>query len=295
MANQLLPIIFNPNSGKKYPQNYREKIEKQIALINQSGATCLWIELKKELSEHLKSLPWERINRLIVIGGDGTVSKTARFLFDHSLDKEIAIIPQGTANVLASALNLPSTEKQALKLAINGASQKIDVGLLNGKWWFLICLSAGYLAETANNTAQINKNRFGFLAYFKNIWRTSKLSLTDFNLELDGQEKELSGNSLVVANALSLFKLQPRKSIDFTDGKFDIMVAKNTNSFAFILIGLAALVCHNLPFTFKAQAKKIFIPNLQSNTSLLLDGEPLFLKGGINIEIIPQKLNVVML
>jgi len=294
MANQLLPIIFNPKAGTKYSADYREKIEKQISLLTKNEISCLWLNLKKELSEHLRTLPWERIERLLVIGGDGTVSKTAQFLLDHNLDKTIGIIPQGSANVLASALNIPSKERLAIKLAITGTPKKIDAGLINGKHWFLICFSAGYLPEIVNQASQTDKNLLGFFAYFKKLLSSPLLQTTDFQLEFDGQKQTVNGNTLVIANAISLFKLQPRKKIDFTDGLLDIFVAQNKYRFSFFIIGLMALLKKHLPFTFSAQEKRIFIPFLNPNVSLLLDGEPLLLKGGINIEIVPKKLKVVM-
>jgi diacylglycerol kinase family enzyme len=294
MTNQLLPIIFNPKAGTKYSADYRKKIEKQISLLTKDGVSCLWLNLKKELSEHLRTLPWERIERLLVIGGDGTVSKTAQFLLDHNLDKTIGIIPQGSANVLASALNIPSKERLAIKLAITGTPKKIDAGLINGKYWFLICFSAGYLPAIVNQTAQTDKNLLGFFAYFKKLLSSPLLQTTDFQLEFDGQKQIVNGNTLVIANAISLFKLQPRKKIDFTDGLLDIFVAQNKHRWGFFIIGLMALLKKHLPFTFSAQEKRIFIPFLNPNVSLLLDGEPFSLKGGINIEIVPKKLKVVI-
>ena len=294
MANQLLPIIFNPKAGTKYSADYREKIEKQISLLTKNEISCLWLNLKKELSEHLRTLPWERIERLLVIGGDGTVSKTAQFLLDHNLDKTIGIIPQGSANVLASALNIPSKERLAIKLAITGTPKKIDAGLINGKHWFLICFSAGYLPEIVNQTAQTDKNLLGFFAYFKKLLSSPLLQTTDFQLEFDGQKQTVNGNTLVIANAISLFKLQPRKKIDFTDGLLDIFVAQNKYRFSFFIIGLMALLKKHLPFTFSTQEKRIFIPFLNPNVSLLLDGEPLLLKGGINIEIVAKKIKMIM-
>jgi len=294
MVNQLLPIIFNPRSGKKYSANYKEKIEKQISLLTEDGVSCLWLNLKKELSEHLRTLPWERIERLLVIGGDGTVSKTAQFLLDHNLDKTIGIIHQGSANVLASALNIPAKEKLAIKLALTGEYKKIDAGLINGKYWFLICFSAGYLPEIVNQTSQADKNLFGFFAYLKKMLLSPTLQTTDFHLEFDGQKQIINGNTLVIANAISLFKLQPYRKIDFTDGLLDIFIAQNHKRFNFFVIGLMALLKKHLPFTFSAREKKIFIPFLNPNISLLLDGEPLSLKGGINIEIMPKKLKVAI-
>src|ERR1041385_7473867 len=65
---------------------------------------------------------------VIVAGGDGTINEAIQGM--AGTDARLAIIPRGTANVLARELGLPLDEEQAVVVAAQGKSRKIYLGLV---------------------------------------------------------------------------------------------------------------------------------------------------------------------
>ena len=59
-------------------------------------------------------------DRVIVIGGDGTLNLAANWLQTMQSQSPIAIVPAGTGNNLASGLDVPQEPSRALSLAAQG-------------------------------------------------------------------------------------------------------------------------------------------------------------------------------
>lgn len=70
------------------------------------------------------------VRRIAVAGGDGTVAIAAGLASKHSL--ELAIVPGGTLNHLASDLGIPDALDEALRLAVDGEARPVDAGTVNG-------------------------------------------------------------------------------------------------------------------------------------------------------------------
>jgi len=286
-------IIFNPASGKRYPADYRQKFINQLKW-HLPDASSDWLETTPNLMAQLKTVNFKNYQRLIVIGGDGTVTTVADFLLNNKIDLPLAIIPQGSANVLASSLDIPLADKRAIKTAALGKEKKIDVGLLNKKHYFFICLSLGFWSKVVKQTERGLKLRLGFWAYFLSFLKQKKLEQTAFRLKLDDNYLEIAGNTLVVANALSLFKLKSKRKIDFTDGLFDVLITQNRSFWGFLTLGLLAIFNRRfLPSLFLTQAQKIIInPTTEQLKTVQMDGEPIEIDK-IEIEIIPKKLKII--
>jgi diacylglycerol kinase (ATP) len=105
---------------------------------------------------------------LVVWGGDGMVQ--------HCIDAAagdrtpIAIIPAGTANLLASNLGIPKEIVGAVGVALTGEHRRIDLGRLNGER-FAVMAGAGFDARMIGEADGTLKDRFGRLAY---VWTGAK-------------------------------------------------------------------------------------------------------------------------
>jgi len=285
-------VIFNPVAGHKYFKGFKEYFFKQSRkFLPQTEFD--WLETRPDLAGQLKQVELNNYQRLIVIGGDGTIKEAANFLLKNKIDLPLAILPQGSANILASSLNIPLTLNQAIKTACLGQQKKMDVGLLNGRYYFLICLSIGFWSQVVNETKRGLKIKLGFWAYLFTYFKQKRSRHNNFKFSIDGKAFQSSGNTLVVANALSLFKLKPKKPIDFYDGQFDIMVVKHKTFLGFLTMGVCALFNKRfLPFLFRDCGKKIIIQPSAKNHSVQIDGDRLELKE-LTVEISPKKLQII--
>ncbi|KZK85172.1 Diacylglycerol kinase [Pseudovibrio sp. Ad13] len=101
---------------------------------------------------------------LAVAGGDASVSEAASALLGRGMKPHLAIIPLGTANVLAHELGVPSTPQEIAKTIIAGKTKKLHNGFANGRPFFL-STSTGFDAEVVHVVPLRLKRRYGRFAY----------------------------------------------------------------------------------------------------------------------------------
>jgi diacylglycerol kinase (ATP) len=109
------------------------------------------------------------IDRVIVAGGDGTLNAVLQGLVGTRLP--LAILPVGTANNLARTLEIPTSLADATELAAGGARRAIDLGWVNGQYFFTTA-SIGLSVRITEELTPETKQRWGPLAYSVTAVRT---------------------------------------------------------------------------------------------------------------------------
>ncbi|WP_084798455.1 lipid kinase [Pleomorphomonas koreensis] len=104
----------------------------------------------------------DAVDRVVVVGGDGSLNAAAPGLIDTGLP--LGILPGGTANDLARTLGLPVDMAEAARVIAAGRTRVIDVGEVNGKPFFNVA-SLGMSASLADRLSRETKRRWGRLAY----------------------------------------------------------------------------------------------------------------------------------
>jgi diacylglycerol kinase (ATP) len=97
-------------------------------------------------------------------GGDGTVNEVGRALVGSRA--ALAVVPAGSGNGFARALRVTLDPHQALGIAIRGVTRPIDVGVLNGSFFFNIA-GIGFDAHVARRFNETAAGRRGLLPYLK--------------------------------------------------------------------------------------------------------------------------------
>jgi diacylglycerol kinase (ATP) len=107
--------------------------------------------------------PLPATDRLVVAGGDGSIGVAARAA--RAAGVPLAVLPTGTANDFATALDLPRDLERACALAADPAArtQRREVGEVAGHP-FVNAAAAG-LSAVASRLAKPHKARLGRLAY----------------------------------------------------------------------------------------------------------------------------------
>ena len=101
---------------------------------------------------------------VLVWGGDGTVRRCAAELAGTGI--ALGVLPAGTANLLASNLEIPIDLPGALEVALHGERRALDLGVVNGRR-FAVMAGAGFDARMIAAADRGLKDRFGRLAY---VW-----------------------------------------------------------------------------------------------------------------------------
>lgn len=168
-------------------------------------------------------------DRVVVIGGDGTVVEAAegvlRARLEHGAPAALAVVPRGTANVLALNLAIPAGFMAALATVVDGRPTPIDVGMLDGAP-FLLAVSTGFHAEMVARATRAAKRRWGVVAYALAGWRAGREATpATYRLTLDGATEEIEATMVQVMNCGAVF----RRSWEFApgispvDGRLDVL------------------------------------------------------------------------
>lgn len=172
------------------------------------------------------------VDAVAAVGGDGTVREVAAGL--RGTGVPMAIVPQGTGNLLARNLGLPLALDRAVEVAYSDTSRPIDVGILEatrqngsttGQHVFLVIAGMGIDAHMVRATRPALKKTIGWMAYADAVWRTlprSKPFRVVYRID-DREQRGARVHSMIIANCDLLpggLRIVPDSEPD--DGVLDI-------------------------------------------------------------------------
>ena len=175
-------------------------LSEAIACLKASGLTLIEESVDKswDLADTIRQYH-NRVDRVIVAGGDGTLNWAIEGLLDTQLP--LGVLPLGTANDLARTLGIPLSLPEACQVIIQGKQARIDLGWVNDRYFF----NTGSLGLTVQISRQLTreaKHRWGVLAYGATalqVLRTSQPFWAE--LQIDGATvRRVRSVLIVVAN-----------------------------------------------------------------------------------------------
>lgn len=174
-----------------------------------------------------------------VYGGDGTVAAVADGLAGSVIP--LAILPGGTANILAVNLGIPRRLDAALRLIANDDHdlRALDIGYMAERP-FLVRASAGYEATAIVQSGRALKRSLGPFGYLVGAVRALNPRMrARFRLTLDGEAVEVAALNIFVANAPGLGRLGLvlGSEVQPDDGLLDVIAVDSTPG---SLAGMAA-------------------------------------------------------
>jgi diacylglycerol kinase (ATP) len=199
-ARRLL-VIYNPTSGRRR----RRKLDRWLSHLQAMGAEVTLTETTapRHAEELARAADPERVDAVAVAGGDGTINDAVNGLAGSSLP--LAILPLGTANVLANEIGLPRSLAALADIAAFGPTAEVwpgealPEGASAGRR-FLIMAGVGFDADVVQHLDLDLKRRAGKLAYVWSILgRLREYRPSSYRADIDGAV--VSGASLVAARA----------------------------------------------------------------------------------------------
>jgi diacylglycerol kinase (ATP) len=140
--------------------------ELRTALAEEGADDVCWFEVPKSRKAPKKARKAVRAgaSTVFVWGGDGMVQRCVDAL--AGTGTTIAIVPAGTANLLASNLGIPHDLREAVRIGFHGDRRRLDLGRLNGEH-FAVMAGAGFDGELIAGADRGMKGRLGKLSY---VW-----------------------------------------------------------------------------------------------------------------------------
>src|SRR5699024_1584423 len=102
---------------------------------------------------------------IIAAGGDGTINEVINGLAPEAYRPKLGIIPAGTTNDFARALNIPRQIDQAVDVILANQSMLLDIGKVNEQY-FMNIAGGGDLTELTYEVPSKLKAVLGQLAYY---------------------------------------------------------------------------------------------------------------------------------
>lgn len=218
---QKVLIIYNPSSGSKNGTDFGNKLNdilQQKNITTSLYATTGYDDFKQLISDHMN----DGFDTVAALGGDGTASQIVNDIATFETRPNILLIPTGTTNNLARALDIDlDVDKFLTEIAQEHLQPKvIDIGKINDEY-FISTVSIGSIPEIAWKANEEHKEKFGSLGYVLDSFQALNEEKTfDVNLKVDGREQSFKDVALMIIGiSNSVFGVQTFfKEAEIDDG-----------------------------------------------------------------------------
>jgi diacylglycerol kinase (ATP) len=176
-------IAVVAHTGKSFGGGLGELRE---VLAREGVADPLWYEVRKsrKAPKCARKALAQGAEVIFVWGGDGTVQRCVDAVAGEGA--VLAILPAGTANLLASNLRIPADLAEAVQAGLNGKRHRFDTGSVNGEH-FAVMAGAGFDARMIKEAGRGQKGRFGRAAYLFAGARNLNARRARTIIEVDGR------------------------------------------------------------------------------------------------------------
>jgi diacylglycerol kinase (ATP) len=281
-------FIINPASGKEEP------ILSYISQVFDKGNWDISITRKNLNAGDIARTLIGKTKLIAVYGGDGSVTEVAAAL--QGTGTPMAIIPGGTANVMAKELGIPQESLAVLEMLSNGKVRidTIDMGLMN-ELPFLLRVNMGIMADMILSADSELKHSIGQLAYgvaaFKAVIDAQPVN---YRLRIDGEDIDETGVSLTITNSGNIgigdFAMQP--GISISDGLLDIILLKDNDILSLLKVAGSTLLQNETDAYKHWQCKEVVVRMKKKQLFICDDCEQM--AKILTIKVVPASLKIVV-
>jgi len=226
-------VIANPISGGGRGEARAQAL--CLALKERGLATDLFLTTQAgDARRHAATLDTRYV---VSVGGDGTLNEVVNGLGDRPI--AVAVLPMGTANVVARELNSPTEPEALAALIAEGRSMPMDAGEHGGER-FLLGAGAGIDAAVTHAVSAQRGKRSSIMRW---VWPTIRTclrySFPAIRVEVDGKVISDEAQYAIVGNCIysaGIFPTTPRAKID--DGLLDVCLFHNLGYLRLIRLAL---------------------------------------------------------
>ena len=216
-----LLFIINPGSGNNNT-DWHAVIRKHFETLNHTielfdlSDTPVPEKIKQKIAEY-------NPNRVVAVGGDGTVKLVAQCLMQTNIP--LGILPAGSANGLAKDLGIPEEADKAMDILLTDSTKKIHVIKINDE----LCI---HLSDIGFNAYVIKKfeqeKKRGMWSYVKATWKVLWNKPQMFvEIKINNAIEKRNAAMVVIANATrygSGAVINPRGKLN--DDVFEVVIVK---------------------------------------------------------------------
>lgn len=258
-------LIINPNAGRgSYKYNFAEAME----LLSEKGygVSLYYTHKRGDATEFAKKYSRE-YDIVACVGGDGTLSEMLSGLMTLENPPMAGYIPMGTANDVATTLNLPKNDiVEAVKRLTEGTPHGFDVGGFGKEQFFAYIAAFGAFTEVSYETPQNQKKALGHLAYvLQGMAQLPKIESIHTRVKYDDGcfEGDLLYGSMSNSTSVAGIVKLNEEMVSLGDGLSELVLVKNpetVDGFGEILASVLSrkFDCENLVILHTKKARFTF-------------------------------------
>ena len=161
---------------------------------------------------------------VVACGGDGTINLVGKQLLGTGI--ALGLVPMGSANGLATELEIPPDEFQALRTIRKGKTIDADVLCINGEHYCFHLADVGFNARLIESYEE--EGGHGKMLYAKHLaGQLADKETFDCTIDINGDSLDFEAVMVVFANASKFGTgavVNPEGTLD--DGRFEICIYK---------------------------------------------------------------------
>lgn len=286
-------VIGNPKSGLWWAVGGMRRILHDTWDVDGIDLTYQFSRSPEDGKGKVRRAVEDGVDTIIVVGGDGMINTLGAELV--GTDTALAVIPAGSGNGFARHFGIPLWPEHAAKVLKNGKRERIDVGLANGRPFFVTC----GLAWDADLVRGFEKSPIrGIFPYvFAGIYHYLTYEPQKVDLLLDGEAHSIVKPIVLTAANLTQYgggaKIAPMAKPD--DGKLELVCVPEIDELK-ILTRFHKLFDGNLtdiPEITTKQFQRLELSR-EKSAPIQLDGELIENIRELTIEVKPDALEVIV-
>jgi diacylglycerol kinase (ATP) len=283
-----LLLVANPIAGGGRGKHLAPRL---ASLLQQRGieAEVYLTQAPGDATARVSRTVTERWQGVVAIGGDGTVNEVLNGMPDPSLP--LAVLPLGTANVLALELGLPKQPEAAAAIIATGHTRKLAIGLCGNRRFLLFC-GAGVDGAVVQRLSVVRSGTLGkhkWLApILHTVWHWPQFTLSA--TFPDGSRLENLSSVLVtrVRNYGGLVHLTQDISVD--SGLLHVLCFRQRSRLRWIWQGARAFAGRMAPGA-QLETRAVTSVRIDGDAPFQIDGD----FGGVSpvqVSLLPQQAQV---
>ena len=296
---KIAAVIFNPLAGRGKASTVARKTKRSLEQAHWYVIETIASEYSGHIENTLAAQVGQKVQLVVIIGGDGTLRELVSGLRQAQLKPEIAFIPMGNANVVARELNIPLQTNKAIELLANSTVKQVDIGVLRqDQQEDLIFLAMFEIGFSAKIVTIVDRLRNGALKNLYRLWgdlvyaiagamALKGLSNRTFQTKIDGVTEYKSSTHGVIANMQTYAKgwsLTPDALHD--DGQLDTAISQKSSILTALITLMAASRKRKLkPSLMKYQRAKEIEISSDCTLFVQVDGDPIHFSGQAHISV----------
>lgn len=217
-------FIYNPNSGERKISHELDKIIDTYQQYNYS-VSPFRLSTNIPIKDAFFDMD-DNYDHILISGGDGTVDLILNAMKECNINIPVGILPCGTANDFAKAVNLPFNPQESIERIVNSKPKEVDIGKINDKY-FINVASAGMFTDVSQKINPDFKNSIGKVSYYlKGI--EEALHMRKFSIDVESKEMSYSGDMylMLIFNGKTAGNINLAYKAEIDDGLLDIIIVK---------------------------------------------------------------------